>query len=255
MTTDAFDFRRLSELERVEALKNTLVASATGEGGDDLLFREVRAELMREARLRDLAPAFVRTCRSLGEFWSFIKPRYAKYAERREYLKQEFHPLLTHLEGFDRPPIADSAIVLQAMTEDGVHEAWRRMLDRRATDPEGAITSARSLVETVCKHILDDLGEPYEDGADLPVLYKLTAKRLNLAPSAHTEQVFKQILSGCQSIVEGLGALRNKHGDAHGKGPRAVKPSARHADLAVHVGGAMAVFLIATWKHGTTRGR
>ncbi len=31
-------------------------------------------------------------------------------------------------------------------------------MERRATDPEGAITAARTLLETVCKHILDEQG-------------------------------------------------------------------------------------------------
>jgi len=53
------------------------------------------------------------------------------------------------------------------------------LLERRATDPEGAITAARTLLETVCKHILDEKGEPYEDGIPLPKLY-------NTAVAAHS---------------------------------------------------------------------
>lgn len=37
-------------------------------------------------------------------------------------------------------------------------------------DPEGAITAARTLLETVCKHILDERGVDYEADADLPAL-------------------------------------------------------------------------------------
>ena len=84
----------------------------------------------------------------------------------------------------------------------------------------------------------------------MPKLYKLTAEQLNLAPSQHTEKIFKQILGGCQTVVEGLGALRNKLGDAHGKGKRSVKPAARHAELAVNLAGAMATYLIRTWEQG-----
>ncbi len=35
--------------------------------------------------------------------------------------------------------------------EAGVHEAWQKALDRRSSDPEGAITAAKTLLETVCK--------------------------------------------------------------------------------------------------------
>jgi hypothetical protein len=100
----------------------------------------------------------------------------------------------------------------------------------------------------VCKHILDDLGVPYQDSADLPKLYRLTAEGLQIAPSQHTEPVFKQILGGCTAVVEGLGALRNRLGDAHGGGRRQVRPAARHALLAVNLAGAMTAFLVETWQ-------
>jgi hypothetical protein len=71
---------------------------------------------------------------------------------------------------------------------------------------------------------------------------------MNLAPDGHKEQVFKQILGGCQSIVESLGSLRNKLSDAHSPGPKRAKPLPRHAELAVNLSGTMAMFLVATWE-------
>ncbi len=38
-----------------------------------------------------------------------------------------------------------------------ITETWRKALDRRHDDPDGAITAARSLLESVCKRILDEL--------------------------------------------------------------------------------------------------
>jgi hypothetical protein len=49
-------------------------------------------------------------------------------------------------------------------------------------------------------------------------------------------------------VVEGLGSLRNKIGDAHGTGKAAVRPAPRHAQLAVNLAGAMTTFLIETWQ-------
>jgi hypothetical protein len=122
-------------------------------------------------------------------------------------------------------------------------------MDRRANDPEGAITLARSLLETVCKHILDDLNVTYKATADLPDLYKAVSKELNIAPSQHSEDIFKQILGGCTAVVEGLGALRNRLSDAHGRGRAGSKPSSRHAELAVNIAGTVAQFLVATYNH------
>ena len=81
----------------------------------------------------------------------------------------------------------------------------------------------------------------------LPKLYHKVAALLNLAPSQHSEEVFKAILGNAQSVVNMLGSLRNKIGDAHGRGrPVRVKP--RHAQLAVNLAGSMATFLVETWN-------
>jgi hypothetical protein len=137
-------------------------------------------------------------------------------------------------------------LALQKFDAETIHQIWLRAMDRRETDPEGAITLARTLLETVCKHILDEHKVPYESDSDLPGLYKMAAKSLNIAPSQHSEPVFKQILGGCTAVVEGLGALRNRLSDAHGQGKRPVKPASRHAELAVNLCGAVAMFLVAT---------
>ncbi|TPK10540.1 hypothetical protein FJ543_22525 [Mesorhizobium sp. B2-5-7] len=144
---------------------------------------------------------------------------------------------------------ADDAIsqALAAFDTDTVHARWIQALDRRDADAEGAITLARTLLEDVCKWIIFEAGESYEEKDDLPVLYRKLAKILNLAPDGHTEPVFKQILGSCQSVVESLGSLRNKIGDAHSPGPKKVKPASRHAQLAVNLSGTMATFLVSTW--------
>jgi AbiJ-like protein/abortive infection Abi-like protein len=137
---------------------------------------------------------------------------------------------------------------LISFDESGVHQAWQKALERRANDPEGAITAAKTLLETVCKHIVDEAGGSYGENDDLPKLYHAAAEHLNLAPSQHTEPLFKTILGNCQSVVGTLAGLRNKLGDAHGQGKRQVKPHPRHAELAVNLAGSAATFLISTWN-------
>jgi hypothetical protein len=237
------------QINKVQSLKVMLVSQARGGVGDENYYFELRSELMDSPLIAKLLPQFVHFCRSLSEFWSFIRPKFASYAQREEYLRTEFDPLLTMLESQSRSP-SDAAITstVEAISSGYLQEAWHKALERRSTDAEGAITAARTLLESVCKHILDAVGALYEDSADLPKLYTLTAKELNLSPSQHTEQLFKQILGGCQTVVEGLGAVRNRHSDAHGKGASGTKPAQRHAELAVNLSGAMATFLLQTWE-------
>jgi hypothetical protein len=238
-------------LKVAEELKDMMVARATGaRETDDERFASLRQQLVAEPFLKQLIPECVRACRTGREFWLYIKPKFPSYAERASFLRDEFTPVLNRLEaGSLSPADAIPPGLLAGLTWDGVQSDWHRALERKAADPEGAITAARTLLETVCKHILDEAHAAYENDGDLPKLYKKAAAQLNLGPSQHTEQIFKQILSGCQSVVLGLGALRNQVGDAHGQGTRQVRPSARHAELAVNLAGAMATFLVETWVH------
>lgn len=222
-----------------------LLSYATGGSADDLEYRVLREELMAEPSLTDVLPSFIRTCRDISQFWGYIKGKFDHYQERRQFLWDEFRPTLENLERRERQPGEEEVSdALVRFDEGSVHSVWTRALERRTTDPEGAITLARTLVETVCKHILDGSGVQYADDAELPKLYKLTATKLNLAPDQHSEQVFRQILGGCSAVVEGLGAVRNKLSDSHGKGKAGAKPSSRHAQLAVNLAGAMATFLV-----------
>ncbi len=236
-------------INKVESLKVMLVSRARGGEGDEREYSDLRRELLSSLGIAKLVPQVVHVCRNLSEFWSFIKPKFAKYAEREDYLRKQFDPLLTMLESESRAP-SDAGITatVEAISSTYIQEAWHKALERRATDAEGAITAARTLLESVCKHILDAAGATYDDAAELPKLYTLTAKQLNLSPSQHTEQLFKQILGGCQTVVEGVGAMRNRHSDAHGKGMSGTKPAPRHAELAVNLSGTMATFLLQTWE-------
>ena len=235
--------------ERARVFRNGLISQATGGSMDSSVYRLLRTEFMGDSATATLLPGFIRTCADTGDFWQFIKYEYSTYKERRDYLRAEFQPLIDYLEQEPAPASDKISETLEAFDEHGVGAAWRKALNRVHDDPEGAITAARTLLETVCIHILDDSGgadSDYGGSSDLPKLYSSVAKKLNLAPSQHTESVFKQILGGCSGVVEGLGALRNRVGDAHGRGRRPVRVHPRHATLAVNLAGTMAMFLIET---------
>lgn len=236
-------------IAKVEALLDGLISAATGGVFDNSDFQCLRGDLLAVPQLKSKLPSFLRTCRDTGAFWSFIKPKFAHWEERRQYLRGEFEPALEFLElGMHYPSADGVTAAIAKLDSEHVADAWQKALERRSDDPEGAITAARTLLESVCKHILDATNVSYDDKDDLPKLYGLTAAQLNLSPSQHTEQIFRQILGGCKSVIEGLGALRNKLSDAHGKGKKAVKPSPRHAELAVNLAGSMATFLVSTWE-------
>jgi hypothetical protein len=180
-----------SSLEKAETLLDCLIRVATdGAWGEETIsYKVLRADLLLENRLKTKLPDCVRRCRDIQTFWSFIKTKFSTYESRRQYLRAKFEPLLSMLESEGLAPSDQNVSAAIAVLDSGhVADAWRKALDRRSDDPEGAITAARTLLESVCKHILDARDVAYSDTDDLPKLYGMTAEQLNLAPNQHTEQ-------------------------------------------------------------------
>jgi len=241
-----------NDYERAQFLTNTLIGHATqdGCGGTAEDYINLRKYFLDNPVTKDLLPSWVRTNRSIGQFWQFIKYKFGAYAERRSFIWKEMNPLLEFCESKQTFP-AEKTIsdILEKFDDAGIHQAWQKARERKSSDPEGAITISSTILESICKHILDDIGIEYDsNNIELSELYKKTANELNLSPSQHTEDIFKQILGGCSGIINGLGSLRNKLGDAHGKGKANVKPAPRHAELAVNLSGTMSLFLLETFN-------
>ena len=237
------------KLERAMVLRNGLVALCEGSGKmNDAVYRLLRREFMHDPAVSALIPQFVRTAQDTGAMWAYIKDLAGQWEPRRRFVRDQFAPLINRLERGQA--LADTVIsnTIVSFDAEGITDAWNKALARREADPAGAITAARTLLESVSKHLLEDeLGNPtYGPSDDLPKLYKLVSERLNIAPSQHSEDAFKRILGSAASIVEGLGTLRNRVGDAHAGGRKPVKPAPRHAALAVNLAGSMVLFLIET---------
>jgi len=118
-------------------------------------------------------------------------------------------------------------------------------------DPPAAVGSAKELVESVCKFILDDYSVEYDKNESLLDLYKKTAKALKLnreavPDSAKGSESAQRVLQNLATAVQALAELRNELGLGHGK----TKPSpafARHARLAFNASRSVAEFLLETW--------
>lgn len=119
-------------------------------------------------------------------------------------------------------------------------------------DPAAAVGSAKELVESVCKFILDDYGVPYGPTASLLDLYKKAAQALKLnreavPDSAKGSAAAHRVLQNLATAVQSLAELRNELGLGHGK----TRPSpafARHARLAFNASRAVTEFLLETWR-------
>ena len=198
-------------------------------------------------------PDIIRKHTSLDQCWSFITSNCDEYQETREFISAEFADFLKSLNESNHSTISKSLSNPISATVDTntINDQIRKGLNRVEDDPDGAITTARTILETTCKFIAPKIGVQYEENTTkLSWIYSKVSKKLNLKPDQHNEVIFKKILGGCSGIVNGLRELRNTLGDAHGKGSNGVKmkPESRHAELAVCLAGSVAIFLIKTYE-------
>lgn len=161
---------------------------------------------------------------------------------------------ISHIEFFvnpDLPIISGLAEIsaLKTVDYDYIREQIQKCDEKlNFGDFEGAITNARNLLETICKYILDNLDIEYKSKDELNSLYKKVSTQLNMDPSRYEEAYFKEILSGCFSIVNGLANVRNVLSDAHGKSKKShYRPSQRHAFFTVGIAKSLSEFLYASY--------
>src|ERR1019366_1055317 len=139
----------------LESFQNLMVAIGRSQVRDDATFPELRAAVLGIQELRPHLPAFVTTCRTSAQFWAFIKGKAAHYYQRDAIVWEGFAPAFGYLEAQAGSPSAAAITeVLKAFDADHVNAAWQKALARKTSDPEAALTSARALLESTCKHIL-----------------------------------------------------------------------------------------------------
>ena len=187
-----------TSIKKAKLMQDMLIAVAQNGSLDDSVYSSIRREFMN-SDAKSLLPEIIKTCRDQASVWRYLKKvssENGSWAVRRDHICDSFQPFWDHLEkGSQSPSDENISEAISSFDANEVHNAWQKAVQRRQDDPEGAITAARTLLETVCKHILDETGVDYSKD-DLPKLYRKAAEALDLAPSQHAEEAFKAILGG-----------------------------------------------------------
>lgn len=85
--------------ERVLSFQGDLVSFFTGGSElDEPRYQIMRKELLEDPCYGDLAPKWLRRHRDLSSLWSFAKSVDGSWEPRRQFLREEFEPLLDFLE-------------------------------------------------------------------------------------------------------------------------------------------------------------
>jgi hypothetical protein len=104
-------------------------------------------------------------------------------------------------------------------------------------DSEQAIGSAKELIESTAKLVLDQRAVTYSKNDDVTALIHRTQEALGLSPAKAPTTgpdggaSIKRILGGASSVAIGVAELRNRYGTDHGQGRPRTGLGQRHAHL------------------------
>lgn len=118
-----------------------------------------------------------------------------------------------------------------------------------ASVPDFAFDLSKTLVESVCKTVLADVGQPADPNWDAPKLLRETTNRLALLPHSHPDptkarESVEKTIRGLLQTIQGLCELRNKHGMAsHGRDVFSARLDLRQATLAAQAADTIVSFL------------
>ena len=115
--------------------------------------------------------------------------------------------------------------------------------------PDFAFDLSKTLVESVCKTILADIGQPADRKWDAPKLLREATNRLNLLPRNHPNPAnardsVEKTIRGMLQTIQGLCELRNSYGMAsHGRDVFSTRLDLRQATLAAQAADTIVSFL------------
>jgi hypothetical protein len=211
-------------------------------------YQELRKSILDDGLVGPVAPKFLRDARDLDDFFPYIRTVVPQsvWADRRAHVNVELGPAFDAAEKGGSSAADDDIVdALSEFNADRVKLAWDRAVARREADPPAALTAARTLLETVCKHVLDRVGVKYGRKDSLGDLYTAAARAVGVHASQAAGQL-KEFLGACGNVATKIGEVRNEHGDSHGVGegaPDEIAPM--YGALVVNLAGALAGFLVA----------
>ena len=141
------------------------------------------------------------------------------------------------------------ALVLDGTIAEAIEHQIDAIENALASVPDFAFDLSKTLVESVCKTVLADIGQPADLRWDAPQLLKETTSHLALLPRgqphpAKAHDSVEKTIRGLLQTIQGLCELRNRYGMAsHGRDGFSARLGLRQATLAAQAADTIVSFL------------
>ncbi len=145
--------------------------------------------------------------------------------------------------------------LIQAKDLTSIIADFDRAIQSIDSDPDLAIASSSSTLESICKCILEMEGVPIPKKQNISNLLSDASKLLQLSPNDHENAEIKRVLGGIQNVIVGIGALRTGYSSAHGHGIKRYSLSKRHVRMLVNSMVTYGTFMLETYMEQVERAK
>ena len=235
-----------NDQEKLYSLHSILDKAVTSDNLLENEFKDLRSFFINSLYM-NLLPKWLCTSPDLAAIKKIAQGISSQYKGRREWLNEELSPLHKAVRQFTTDILNENICILESLDSKTIMLHWDKMLCRLKHDPEGAVTMARTLLESELKLIAEKLDLQLGKNEDVPSLYKKIAVVMKLSADQHQEKMFKSLLGSCSGIVTSISEIRNSYSDAHGNTDKHYKIDERLARFAVHTSGSLCLFLCETF--------
>lgn len=155
--------------------------------------------------------------------------------------------------------VGTRAAVLDGPLAEAIEQQIHAIESALESVPDFAFDLSKTLVESVCKTVLADIGQPADPNWDALKLLKETTNRLALLPRNHPDPAkardsVEKTIRGLLQTIHGLCELRNGYGMAsHGRDSFSARLDLRQATLAAQAADTIASFLYRIHRDALTQ--
>jgi hypothetical protein len=145
--------------------------------------------------------------------------------------------------------VGSRAAISSGPTTESIEQQIHAIESALESIPDFAFDLSKTLVESVCKTVLADIGQPADPNWDAPKLLRETTNRLSLLPHGHPDpakarESVEKTIRGLLQTIQGLCELRNNYGMAsHGRDGFSARLDLRQATLAAQAADTIVSFL------------
>lgn len=145
--------------------------------------------------------------------------------------------------------VGTRAAVLDGPLAEAIEQQIYAIENALESVPDFAFDLSKTLIESVCKTVLADIGQPADPNWEAQKLLKETTNRLALLPRNHPDPAkardsVEKTVRGLLQTIQGLCELRNGYGMAsHGRDAFSARLDLRQATLAAQAADTIVSFL------------